>query len=56
MLLSDKHNHIDFVRLVFIPYYYMFRLSTSAITGSQIEHSPARPCPAGHLTTVSSKV
>ena len=31
VLLSDTHNHIDIVYFVFIWYYYIFRLSTSAI-------------------------
>jgi len=34
ILLSDKHNCIDLIYLVFIRHYYMFRLSTSAIAST----------------------
>jgi len=34
VVLSDKHKYIDLVHLVFIRYCHMFRLSISAITGS----------------------
>jgi len=49
MLLSDKHNHTDFVCLVSIPYYYsyMFRLSRQPSLVHKTNISPSAsvlPC------------